>query len=434
MSWASSGRPVPRIDRGALGVVGVGVGAGFAAGYLLLHGSLVVALAFCTLPLILWLVARPAVGVVLVGGSIPVLYDLTGGRGGFHLALSDVLLVLVTAGVILGGSLAGSIPALHALRPVKPVVAQYGFFLLLLLMIHFSLKGVAQVGQRFELFLIPLIVGAFAALAGRQLTVLKAYVLAASALALAWPFMHSLGQKNPVGQMVANALLLLVGVRSLRRYAPLGIVLVPGLFLSGSRGALVATAVGIVVILALQQSRARTAFTRLSLLFLVALVTYAVLPVSLQGRLTTFAPGTGSSAAYALHIRQQYVTDARHLIASHPIAGVGVGNYLTGDPRNLTQATDPHNVLLLEAAEGGYAFALSFVILILGVGLALRRMAAAELAPAAAGIFLATFGHGLVDVYWVRATPVLAWMLVGMVCGAMARHTAPDVQPSEVYS
>ena len=30
------------------------------------------------------------------------------------------------------------------------------------------------------------------------------------------------------------------------------------------------------------------------------------------------------------------------------------------------------------------------------------------------------FAHGLVDVYWVRVTPVLGWLLVGMVCGLYA--------------
>jgi hypothetical protein len=330
--------------------------------------------------------------------------------------------VLVTAGVILGGSLAGSIPALHALRPVKPVVAQYGLFLLLVLMIHFSLKGVAQVGQRFELFLVPLIVGAFAALAGRQIAVLKAYVLAASALALAWPFMHSLGQKNPVGQIIGNALLLLVGVKELRRYAPLALVLIPGLAVTGSRGAVVATAIGIVGILALQDTHAKSAFGRLSLVAVIAFVTYSLLPVSLQARLTTFTAGTNSRSAYALRIRQQYTTDAERIIGAHPIAGIGVGNYVAGNSADLTSTTDPHNVLLLQAAEGGYGFALSFALLIGAVLMALRRMNGVLLAPVAAGVLLATFVHGLVDVYWVRGTPVLSWLLVGMACAAFVQQ------------
>ena len=78
---------------------------------------------------------------------------------------------------------------------------------------------------------------------------------------------------------------------------------------------------------------------------------------------------------------------------------------------------DPHNVLLLQAAEGGYLLAAGFVLVIAGSLLALFRMRSIELAPVAAGVLLSTAAHGLVDVYWVRGTPVLSWLLVGMVCG-----------------
>ncbi len=56
----------------------------------------------------------------------------------------------------------------------------------------------------------------------------------------------------------------------------------------------------------------------------------------------------------------------------------------------------------------------------LGVVFALWRMRRVELAPAAAAVLLATVAHGMVDVYWVRATPVLGWLLVGMLCGMTA--------------
>lgn len=418
MTAQGIGGPLARIDRGVLTTFVVGAAGAAAGGFLLLHGSVVVAFAVCALPLVAWLFGRPAVGVVLLGGAIPVLYDLTGGRGGFHLAISDVLVVLVGAGVILGGALTGSIPSMDALRPLKGPVLQYALFLVVLLTVHFSFKDMAQTGQRVELFVIPLVVGAFAVLANREFLVLKAYVITASALAVLWAVTHSpsLGQKNPIGQMIGNALLLLVGVKSLRRYAPLALVLVPGMLLTGSRGALVGTGVGLLVILALQDSRARTAFTRLSLVAVVAFVAYALLPVSLQTRLTSFSAGTGSRAAYANHIRQQYIADAEHLIAKHPVVGVGVGNYVAGDPRKITSTTDPHNILLLQAAEGGYGFALSFVVLVGAVVLLLRRIRQVPLAPVAAGVFLATVTHGLVDIYWVRATPVLGWLLVGMAC------------------
>jgi hypothetical protein len=421
MTGEGIGASLARIDRGAAGTFAAGTGAAAVAVYLLLHGSLAVALAFCMLPLAVWLFGRPEIGVVLLGASIPVMYDLTGGRGGFHLAFSDLLLVLVGANVVAAALLTDRSAALHALRPLKAGVLQYGVLLVVLLVIHFSLKDVAQTGQRLELFFVPLVIGAFAAVANRELAVLKAYVIAATALAGLWPIVPSLGQKNPVGQMIGNALLVLVGVRALRRYAPLGLVLVPGLLLTGSRGTVVATTIGLVVILALQHSRAGSTFARLAVVGVVAFVTYALLPVSLQGRLTTFLPGTGTRSAYALHIRQQYVTDAKHLIAAHPVTGVGVGNYVAGDPTNLTATTDPHNVLLLQAAEGGYGFALSLLVLVGASAAVIRRMVSVEIAPVAVGVLLATFAHGLVDVYWVRGTPVLSWLLVGMACGVLAR-------------
>jgi hypothetical protein len=433
MTGEGIGASLARIDRGAAGAFAAGTGAAAVAVYLLLHGSLAVALAFCMLPFAVWLFGRPEVGVVLLGASIPVLYDLTGGRGGFHLAFSDLLLVLVGANVLAAALLTDRSGTLHALRPLKAAVAQYGVLLVVLLIIHFSLKDLAQTGQRFELFLVPLVVGAFAAIVDRELAVLKAYVVAATALAALWPVMPSLGQKNPVGQMIGNALLVLFGVRRLRPYAPLALVLVPGLLLTGSRGAVVATVVGLVVILALQDSPGRVMFTRLAAVGAVAFVAYSFLPVSLQSRLTTFAPGTGSRAAYALHIRQQYLSDAEHLIAAHPIVGVGVGNYLTGATRGVNAATDPHNVLLLQAAEGGYLFALSFLVLIFVAFRVLRRLQWVEIAPVAAGVFLATFAHGLVDVYWVRGTPMLAWLLLGMACAGVVRANVHSGQSEALF-
>jgi len=93
---------------------------------------------------------------------------------------------------------------------------------------------------------------------------------------------------------------------------------------------------------------------------------------------------------------------------------------------HLTSSTDPHDVVLLQAAEGGWAFAGSFVVLVLGGVLALIRLRRVDLAPAALGVLIATVAHGLVDVYWVRGTPVLSWLLVGMVCaGAYRARVGP---------
>jgi hypothetical protein len=87
----------------------------------------------------------------------------------------------------------------------------------------------------------------------------------------------------------------------------------------------------------------------------------------------------------------------------------------------VTPVLDPHQVLLQQEAEGGYIFGAAFVVLVGGAMLALRRMRQVDVAAAAAGVLIATVAHGLVDVYWVRGTPVLGWLLVGMACGGLSR-------------
>ena len=134
------------------------------------------------------------------------------------------------------------------------------------------------------------------------------------------------------------------------------------------------------------------------MLAVLAFGTYATLPPALQTRLITFTPGVGSPGAYALHVRQQYAKDAEHIIRAHPLVGIGVGNYLAGNAYQGTQARDPHDVLLLQAAEGGYAFAASFVLLIVGSVIVLRKMTRVDVTAAAAAVLAATVVHGLVDV------------------------------------
>ena len=60
----------------------------------------------------------------------------------------------------------------------------------------------------------------------------------------------------------------------------------------------------------------------------------------------------------------------------------------------------------------------------------LWRMRHSEFSAAAVGVVLATAAHGLVDVYWVRGTPVLGWLLVGMACGALAQRRHREGGPS----
>ena len=81
-------------------------------------------------------------------------------------------------------------------------------------------------------------IGAAAALDGYERWVLRAYVIGATLLAALWPFLGgSLGQKNPAGQFMATAILILVGARSTRRLLPFCLpILAIGLLLDAEPG------------------------------------------------------------------------------------------------------------------------------------------------------------------------------------------------------
>ena len=102
----------------------------------------------------------------------------------------------MTAGILLQSLISGSWTSVRALRPLAaPLPRLYGrdggadsp---------HLSLSVVVQTGQRFQLFLFPLVVGAFAALTGRITPMLQAYVVSATLLAVASPLDLLAGQRR----------------------------------------------------------------------------------------------------------------------------------------------------------------------------------------------------------------------------------------------
>jgi hypothetical protein len=373
--------------------------------------------------------ASSKMAAVLLGASIPEIQDVTGGHIGLHVAASDVVLVLVAARLIADTVVSQRrLGILRAVRPVRAAFLQYGWLILFLLVLHFGFGSAVKSVQRLELFVLPLLAGVFLALRRDHMLVLRAYVLAATLLAVVWPVLNSHGlagqfDKNTTGQLVACAILLLVAVRGLRRLLICMPLLVLGLALTASRGSVLAVAVGVAVLSVMLGGRSRQMLIARTVMILVlGVVVYQFLPGDVTAHLTDFSGAGSSSNAYNIDIRYQYDHDAEALIAAHPWTGIGVGNYLAGSAADGTQTTDPHDVILLEAAEGGYLFAASFLLLIGGAALALWRLRRVELAPAAAAVLLATVAHGLVDVYWVRGLPVLGFLLVGMVCGLAARR------------
>jgi hypothetical protein len=411
---------------GDLQFVLVGAAAAAIAAREVTKGQLLFAVTLAVFPLLARLFALPTVLLVLLGAALPWVQNVVGGSGGgYNVSASDLLLVVLAAAILLERSAGLSVPIGRALRPIATPVIQYSGLMLLLLVFHrFDFAHLAKTGQRFELFLLPLAVGAFAALTGKHIAVLKAYVIAATVLAAAWPVAHSLGQKNPVGQFIANAILLFVGLPSLRRLLPCLLILVPGLLITESRGAILATGVGVTVILAMRGFGLRFILTRGVPVVLAGAAAFLLLPSAYQSRVTTVSPGQNTPAQYAIYIREQLAGDAKRIIRAHPWAGVGVGEYFAADAAVSTTGAvqDPHEVLYLQAAEGGYGLALSFILLIGGLAVALWRMRSVNVAAAAAGVLIATAAHGMLDVYWVRGTPVLGYLLVGMACATLLRQ------------
>jgi len=94
------------------------------------------------------------------------------------------MLVLAVCGVCLAAALGGTGSIIRSLRPVAAPVLLYAAFMFVLLGAHIGGKELIKTGQRYELFLLPLVVGAFVALQRQHIRVLQAYVLACTALAV----------------------------------------------------------------------------------------------------------------------------------------------------------------------------------------------------------------------------------------------------------
>ncbi|HZS30116.1 MAG TPA: O-antigen ligase family protein [Gaiellaceae bacterium] len=369
----------------------------------------------------IWLAVRPRAAAVLLGLSIPAVETVASGHIGLHIGAGDLILLVLVLAALGAAVIERDAATFKALRTVRLPALQYCVFVLILLVAHPGTQPVLQTFQRYELIAFPLIAGSYLVLRGAHMPVLKAYIVGATALALVFPS-DSLGlQKNPVGQFIANAILLIVGVPRLSRYRIAVPLLVYGMFATQSRGAIVACAGGIAILLAFRWMHSpRQAIATGLAIVAVGGLSFTLLPPSAQAFITTYGSTGNSHAAWNIRFRQEYNRDALVIIRAHPWLGVGVGAYGDASTRaGFGGVPDPHNVFLLEAAEGGWLFAGSFVLLIVGTGIVLVRLRRAELAPVALAVVFATAAHGMVDIYWVRGTPVLGWLLVGMV-GALA--------------
>jgi hypothetical protein len=379
--------------------------------------SLALGIVLACLPFVPLLLAHPRIAAVLGVAVLPISADVLSGAP-VRLSLPDLILAIAFLGTL-------TVASRHdwlALRPMLPFVAVYAVVLAVAVAAHSDTAAVVNGVQRLQIVLVPLVVGALCLqLRGLQ-RALSCYIVVACVVGLAFSadlLPTSLAfQKNPVGQFLVGALLVILGTQGPRwrwlAVPPLGY----GLFQTESRGALLGLVLGILVLLVanIGTRRVRTALILLPVIVVLG-VTYASLPDDVQQRTSTLTAGdraNGGGAQYTIRIRGAFQRDAITLIREHPGTGVGIGHYLSGDLFRGTLTADPHNVLLLEAAEGGLPMLAAFGVLILGTCVVLwRRRRDSPLAVVALAVQVSTVGHGCVDIYWVRGTPVLAWLLVG---------------------
>ncbi|NKZ93669.1 hypothetical protein GS966_28365 [Rhodococcus hoagii] len=117
---------------------------------------------------------------------------------------------------------------------------------------------------------------------------------------------------------------------------------------------------------------------------------------------------------YNSRIREVFVDDAMYQFHQAPWSGVGVGNYeqITASLSRV-DTHDPHNVFVLALVEGGYPLGVAFALLCVGTLIWLLRRRKTTLVALALVVQISTLAHAYVDVYWVRGTPVVGWMLIG---------------------
>ena len=354
-------------------IVAFGIGRAYANG----HARL--AIATCILPLAIWLLTKPTLLLALLGASLPLLQNVAGGSLGYQVSVSDLLLVLLDRGDPLPvgdeRQRAGDPCAsprqdarrrlLHDHDPAHPAPSG-------------ARRTWIKTGQRFELFLIPLVVGAFAGLSGRHLPLLKAYVLSTTVLAVDVPGTRLRSAEEP-GRPADRECDFAADRRFARCTAscPCSSFSFPASLLTQSRGAILAAAIGVTVIVLMRGLSARQLAMRLVPLVLAAGLTFVLLPGSAQQHITTVSASQSTSASYSIWYRDQYAKDAKRIIDAHPWTGVGVGQLRRiANAASTHPVQDPHDVLLLQAAEGGYVLAAGFVVIIAGCVLALDPGAA----------------------------------------------------------
>lgn len=398
--------------------------------------SWILALTSAVVVVVLWF-RDQRVWSYLTGALVPLSGAFAFHVAGATIALCDVLAVVALCLFILnrvrvrGDSTFGI--RRYLITPTSPVLiltlAYAGMAILSTVLFHSSSIPVwVSVAQRIEIVVLWVAFGAYAFVTSTLNHVLWGF--ASAAMMLSAMFMLSPGaaavvgtQKNPAGGFIAAAIIvvLLARLSTSVRYLLL-LVLGIGLICTGSRGALLGLVVAILVLLLIGRPRSRVAATvGVAAVFAIIALQWVV-PDSLRERLLN----RSAAGKYNTDIRGVFIDDAIMQWRVNEWAGVGIGQYRhqLGALDNVA-TNDPHNVFVLALVEGGWPLLLGFSVFIIGTFVWLLTRRPSPLVAAAIAVQVSTVVHAFYDVYWVRGTPVIGWILVGAVAAVsmMGRDT-----------
>jgi hypothetical protein len=235
------------------------------------------------------------------------------------------------------------------------------------------------------------------------------YIAAGSYFALCWLTALGIALGSPRQRLV---------------WLPIGVLLIAGLYLTGSRSVIGAAMVGLVVPLVTVMRQKGAAMRGPAAFAVLAVVVMIVSYSWMSGR-----DIAGEKARQSLTVRAELIRAGGRVIATRPVFGVGMdrfyllaGTYASPELQALWPGRmNPHNDVLRFTAElgivGGVAFLCVLIAAGIPVGRALLQTRDARLAGLAGGIAAFLVTCLLSNPLMVRDVSFVFWMALGLAAG-----------------
>jgi O-antigen ligase len=195
-----------------------------------------------------------------------------------------------------------------------------------------------------------------------------------------------------------------------------------GLMASGSRGAMLGAAAGILIVsLLLKQGK----IVAIALVATIATLYLAVVAPDITQK--TALPGSYNTSTLRIRIWK----DALHTIEQHPVLGTGGGTYYDDEYGQ----GDPSNLFLLTWAEIGIPGMAALIYFLVSFGRLLLRSTrrlqdeTGFLAVTAGAVIMSLLVHSQVDVSWTRGTYSLAFAMIGIMLALDRLSPEPVLAP-----